>query len=192
MKWLLLFSGFLLLTVTSVDAQRIRLFRSIIHTSQGERIDGILYDVTDSTVLYVTDSPKSIKQLQLDNPIILSFPLTDINRIAITRRRPLRTANRVVFGLSAVGSLAVLTIPNTGGSWGDVLYRVAFRPFLLVLLPLYAVAAMPRSAFFPRKIIRFNEARNGLADARTALLPFAYHPKLTIPELQKPVTTTQP
>ena len=51
---------FLLLITLSVEAQRPKLFRSIVYVDGGRRIDGILYDVTDSTVRYILNQAESI------------------------------------------------------------------------------------------------------------------------------------
>ena len=87
MKWLLIFPGFLLLTSLSVNAQRIKLFRSIIHTNEGERIDGILYDVTDSTVRYVPNQDGFIQQLRAgQTPTFFDVHRNAIDRIVIRRK----------------------------------------------------------------------------------------------------------
>lgn len=153
MKWLLLLPGFLLLTASLANAQRTKLFRSIIHTSQGERIDGILYDVTDSTVQYVPNQADFIQRLRAGQiPAVFDVHRNTINRIVIRRKghvgrgaligaglglvtgigmavftRPLPDAGLYteLLNLSRVG--AILTAPLGGAQYGALFSIIPYR-----------------------------------------------------------------
>ncbi len=117
MNRLLPFVTFLLLTASSVEAQRLKLFRSIIYTAQGERIDGILYDMTDSTVQLVPNQAAVVRQLRNGQvPTVFDCPWQDMNRIVIRRRGHLGQSLFVGGGIGlAVGAVLIGSInPGTG------------------------------------------------------------------------------
>lgn len=129
MKWLLLLLSFPLLIVTSVKAQRAKLYRSVIYTSQGEQINGILYDMTDSTVQYIPNRPASVKLLRDGmTPTVFDIRYDTINRIVIRRK------NQVVRGIvtgGVIGGLSLLPLA-TGGNSASGLEVIGYAAFATV------------------------------------------------------------
>ena len=120
MNRLLPFIAFLLLTTPSVEAQRLKLFRSIIYTAQGERIDGILYDMTDSTVQIVPNQVVVFQQLHNGEvPTVYESQWQDMNRIIIRRKGRVGRGLLIGGGIGlAVGIGLIASIPSSGGISG--------------------------------------------------------------------------
>lgn len=103
-----------------VAQHRPKLFRAILTTTEGEQIDGILYTLTDSSVVLAGKMPEAIDALRAG----ATTPLVEINAKTIRKiiiRRKGSVGRGVAFG-AVVGlvyglGVAVFTrpIPPTGG-----------------------------------------------------------------------------
>ena len=181
MKWLLLLPGFLLFTTSLANAQRTRLFRSIIHTSQGERIDGILYDVTDSTVRYVPNQADFIRQLRAGEiPQVLDVHQRYIKKITIRRKGYVGRGTLTGTGIGlGTGLLIALAVQSDGGGSGGVNIDISglIRAVALVTLPIAGAGIGTLFSFIPERVIRIRQSAATYKSVKAELkrLSFVYH-----------------
>lgn len=166
MKQLLILSALLLLITCPASAQRPKLFRSIIYTSQGERIDGILYDMTDSTVRYVPNQA-DINQRLLAGDTVGAFTVHyhDIDRIVIRRRGHVGRGFLIGTGLGVAYSIgiAVFTRPASGGGLADL--SNVIRGLAIVVGPIGGALYGTLVSLIPYRMkrIRYNDQAYRLA-----------------------------
>ena len=176
MKWVLLLPGFLLLTTLSVNAQRTKLYRSIIHTSQGERIDGILYDVTDSTVRYVPNQADFIERLRTgQTPATFDVHRNIIDRIVIRRKGHVGRGALIGggLGLAAGIGVAMFTRPLTGGGFCAEISNAA-RVATIFIAPLGGAQYGALFSIIPCRIKRVRQNADAYESAKGELRQLSF------------------
>lgn len=172
MKWLstaLVCAGFLFSTLPA-DAQHVRLYRAVIHTTQRERIDGILYDVTDSAVQYVANTRESIQLLRAGTPDVQAVSVSGINRIVVRRKG--HVGKGVLTGV-AVGLLFSLPVAfNHPASATDL--EVLARSVAGIGLVTSGAICGTLTSIVPNKVIRHVNQPNPPATTHQRLHYYAY------------------
>lgn len=181
MKRLAILVCFFSLTASSVNAQRTKLFRSIIHTNEGERIDGILYDVTDSTVRYVPNQADFVRQLRAgEMPQVLDIHWNAINRIVIRRKGYVGRGTLTGTGIGlGTGLLTALAVRSDGGGSGGINIDLSglIRAVALVTLPIAGAGIGTIFSFIPERVIRIRQSAATYKSVKAELkrLSFIYH-----------------
>gem|GEM_PF-2735624 len=104
----------LLLSTTTIEAQRPRLFRATVTLDSGIQADGLLYGLTDSTLLYVANTREGMAKLRTGHPEVQILTADRIERLTIRRKGHLGRSALIGIGLGAIGglSIAVFTRPQ--------------------------------------------------------------------------------
>jgi hypothetical protein len=160
------------LTVSMAQAQKIKLFRALVRLADDTQVTGILYTVTDSTLLLAPDTPPVIAQLRRAGslPPLLTVSYADIRRITLWRkghgwRGPV---TGLVPGLVLGGLIALQGRQFAGGGVANAGPQLLIGLFSVNLL-LAGTVAGTVGALVPRQRLnilqnraRFREVRAGL------------------------------
>lgn len=176
MKRLLFLLGFALLSASPADAQRTKLFRSIIYTNRGERIDGILYDMTDSTVQFVPNQTDFIQQLRDGQPPTLFDVDKDvIDRIVIRRKGHTGRAALIGGGAGLVFSLGfAVAIPRSTGNGYLSAFENLFRSLFILAAPVGGVQYGTLISIIPRSVKRIRQNNTAFQLAKIELKRFSF------------------
>lgn len=171
MKWLLLLPGLLLLTAASVDAQRLKLFRSIIYTSRGERIDGILYDMTDSTVQYVPNQADFIRRLRDGQvPAVFDIHRDSIDRIVIRRKGHVSRGTSIGAGIGLVAGIGIAVFVHPAASRAvDAGFTDLIKVLAILTAPVSGAEYGALFSIIPYRIRRIRQSEEAFKTAKTDL-----------------------
>jgi len=171
MKTVCLLSILLLTTLTGTAQRlnRIKLYRVLINTSGGGLINGVLYELTDSTLRYVPNTANAIAQLRSGQANVLEIPVHQIEVFFINRRSHL--ARWVLRGFTTgfvVGGLGVLTTSKKG-SYGRSLGGVGVAISSTTGALLGTVVNL-----LPRRQVRIDQQLDLYQSARQSVQKFSY------------------
>ena len=166
---------FLLLVALTGTAQHsgwIKLYRVHMNTSTNDRIEGILYDVTDSTVRYTPNRVKSIRQLRNGElPEVFDVHQSTIDRLMIRRKGHVGRGILIGGSLGLVVGLASAAAPApTNG------LEALGRATLTVGAPIAGVIYGALISLIPYKVKRIQQNKTAFRRARPELkrLSFVY------------------
>ncbi len=159
------------LTITSVSAQRQKLFRAIVTLADSSKLDGILYEVTDSTLSLAPNTPEAIALLQADSlPPLRTVPYADVRRVTLRRKGHGWRGPLTGFGVGLVtGGLGYI---NSRGL-NDGLGRDLVGAFALIVLPVNGVLIGSIAGLVPRRSIGIRQNRARFRSVRAELRPFS-------------------
>lgn len=166
-----------------------RLYRVVITNLHNDRIEGILYSVTDSTLTFVPNNARAIRSLRDGEPQLHSIKANAIRQITIRRKGQVLRSMLIGAGVGLAVSVALATftkpgdaghldliLPSPGGS--------TFRPGVALLnglrwimiygAPLSGVEMGALIGALNRKKIVFGDGGNSFKARRPAIEPFAY------------------
>ena len=172
---LLLAIGLFILSSDISWAQDQRLFRAIVRTVDNGRIDGILYDVTDPTILYVPNIKSDIALLRAGQAEILPIPVSMIRGLTI--RRKSHVARGTAIGLGVGAGFALLfsaTIPASNSATSIDLTNVV-REILVISSLIGGTFCGAVISVVPRSGITLNGKAALSPGVKRELLRFAYH-----------------
>ena len=164
---LCLLAGF----TASAQTKRPKLFRAIVYTETGVRTDGILYELTDSTLRYVRNTPEAIAQLRAGRvPDIFEVSGERIEKIVLRRKGHVGRGFLYGAGLGLVSaSVVLLSVPPADNLFTELMRRV-YVPLAIVGGAQYGMLA----SILPRKFKKINRSQAGFESVRVELLPFSY------------------
>lgn len=168
-----------LLNALPLAAQkRINLFRAIVTTADGQRIDGILHSLSDSALLYVPNTPEHIGRLQTGQPQVLRVPAQQIDKLVIRRKGHVGRAALIGTGLGTLLGIgiAVFTRPLTPVGRFDIFTPLhnAVRVLSIVSAPLGGAQYGALVSIIPRKRVRLRQQPERWRAARPAVEVFSY------------------
>ncbi len=177
-KFCFVFALLLFIGGTTVYARPPKLFRVTLKTVDGERIQGILYDVTDSTILYVANKRDQIRAMQADTASALSVPLSTIKQLKIIRRGHgwrgalIGLAIGTATGLIMNASIPINPSKGLGSAIDNAVRGMAISSAFLSG-PIYGALF----SNIPRRNLLFRGDTTFVPNTKTDLLRYAYRPR---------------
>lgn len=157
-------------TSPSAPAVRPALYRAIVYTETGLRTEGILYELTDSTLRYVRNTREAIALLRAGQvPDILEIPAATIEKITLRRKGHAGRGALIGLGAGLVYTAVILRIiPPTNE------FNRFYRILLASIAPFAGIQSGLLFSIIPRKQIHINGNKAAFDQARFELLPFSY------------------
>lgn len=153
----------------SAQTKRPKLFRAIVRTETGVRIDGILYELTDSTLRYLRNTPETIGQLRAGQAIeVFEISGKQIKKVTIRRKQSL--GRGAVFGVGS-GMLAAAVPSYIDLSQGSTIVLPLLYTYVGIMIGGeigMLVSILPRK----QKRLDFNPTL--FRDAKNELARFSY------------------
>jgi hypothetical protein len=160
------------------------LYTAFITDQQGALFKGILYSVTDSSVLFVPNSPKYIHQLRRGKPELYSIASSQIREISLQRKGQVVHSILVGAGAGVVVSVALAVLTKNldtgtfalrGGNYklGNALINV-FRGLIIATAPAVGASIGAVDGVHSRANFTIDEGNYSLKSQRSLIEPYSY------------------
>ena len=114
-----------------VRSPKVTVFRATIKLVSGKKFTGILYDLTDTTLVYFADNQAAVRNFKAGTlPNLKAIRLDDLKKVAIWRRGHFWIANGITVGL-ATGLWMLISTMGTPDIGTAILKLIA----LYIIIP---------------------------------------------------------